>query len=48
VLFLIEAIIRRPLSEKFKEYWQKIGIAFVVSLSAVAILSDIIRLFTGV
>ena len=48
VLFLIEAIIRRPLSEKFKEYWQKIGIAFVVSLSAVAILSDIIRLLTGV
>ncbi len=48
VLFLIETIIRKPLSEKFKEYWQKIGIAFVVSLSAIAILSDIIRMFTGV
>ncbi len=48
VLFLIEWIIRKPLSEKFKEYWQKIGLAFVVSLSAIAILSDIIRIFTGV
>jgi len=48
LLFLIEAVVRKPLSEKFKEYWQKIGIAFVVSLSAVAILSDIIRIFTGV
>ncbi|GAB6078083.1 RIP metalloprotease RseP [Hydrogenobaculum acidophilum] len=48
VLFLIEWIIRKPLSEKFKEYWQKVGIAFVVSLSAIAILSDIIRIFTGV
>lgn len=47
VLFLIELIIRKPLSETFKEYWQKFGIAFVVSLSAVAILSDLIRLFTG-
>ncbi len=48
VLFLIEALIRRPLSEKFKEYWQKVGLAFVVSLSAVAILSDIIRILTGI
>lgn len=47
LLFLIESIRRKPLSQKFKENWQKVGFAFIIALSAFVILNDIVRLVTG-
>lgn len=47
LLFLIESIRRRPLSQKFKENWQKVGFAIIIALSAFVILNDIVRLITG-
>ncbi len=44
VLFTIELLLRKPLSLKFKENWQKIGIALVGSLSIFAIINDILRI----
>ncbi len=44
LLFLIEMIRRKPLPEKFKEYWQKIGFALIVSLMAFVVVNDILRL----
>jgi len=44
LLFLIEMLRRRPLPEKFKDYWQKIGFALIVSLMAFVVINDILRL----
>jgi regulator of sigma E protease len=47
LLFLIESVRRKPLSQKFKENWQKVGFAIIITLSAFVILNDILRLITG-
>lgn len=44
LLFLIEMIRRRPLPEKFKEYWQRAGFALIVTLMFFVILNDLLRL----
>ena len=46
LLFLIESIRRRPLPDKFKEYWQKVGFALIISLMVFVVINDIIRLIT--
>jgi len=47
VLFFIEMLRRKPLSVKFKEAWQKTGLALIIALSLFVILNDLIRLFSG-
>ncbi len=44
LLFLIEMVRRKPLPEKFKEYWQKIGFALIISLMAFVVINDILKL----
>lgn len=44
LFFLIEAIRRKPLSEKFIALSQKIGIAFLIALMMLAFYNDIARL----
>lgn len=44
LFFLIEAVRRKPLSEKFIAASQKIGIAFLVALMILAFYNDILRL----
>jgi len=48
LLFLaIEAIRRKPLSEKAIAIAHRIGIAFIISLMALAMYNDVFRLFNG-
>ena len=47
VLFFIEMLRRKPLSVKFKEAWQKTGLALIIALSLFVILNDLIRLLSG-
>ncbi|MEN2985348.1 MAG: RIP metalloprotease RseP [Thermodesulfovibrionaceae bacterium] len=44
LFFLIEAIRRKPLSERFIYISQKIGIAFIVALMILAFYNDILRI----
>ncbi|WP_457600941.1 RIP metalloprotease RseP [Hydrogenivirga sp.] len=44
LLFLIEMLRRKPLPEKFKEYWQKVGFALIISLMVFVVINDILRL----
>jgi regulator of sigma E protease len=46
LLFLIEWIRGKPLSEKFKEWWVKIGFVIIVSLMVFIFTQDIIRFLT--
>lgn len=43
--FTIEAIIRRPLSHRFKEIAQQVGLFLLMSLMALAFYNDITRVF---
>jgi regulator of sigma E protease len=43
----IEAIRRKPLSEKIISVSQKIGLAILLTLMAVVIYNDVMRLITG-
>jgi regulator of sigma E protease len=45
ILFLIEAIIKRPISSSFKEAYIKIGITIIVLLTLTVFYNDIMRLF---
>lgn len=45
VVFTIEAIIRRPLNDRFKEITQQIGLILLLSLMAFAFYNDITRVF---
>lgn len=47
LLFLIESLRGKPLSQRFKENWQRVGFAIIIALSALVILNDIVRLITG-
>ncbi|MDW8095287.1 MAG: RIP metalloprotease RseP [Aquificaceae bacterium] len=47
LLFLIESVLRRPLSPKFKEVWIKAGYAIVIALAGFAIINDILRILSG-
>jgi len=44
LLFLIESVRRKPLPDKFKEYWQKVGFALIISLMAFVVINDLLRL----
>ncbi len=46
VLFVIEAVRRRPLSDEAKEAIQKVGIAIIVLLMLLAMYNDITRIIT--
>jgi regulator of sigma E protease len=46
LLFLIEWIRGKPLPEKFKEWWVKIGFVIIVSLMVFIFTQDIIRFLT--
>jgi regulator of sigma E protease len=45
ILFLIEAIIKRPISSSFKEAYIKIGITIIVLLTLTVFYNDIMRVF---
>ncbi len=47
LLFLMEMVRRKPLPEKFKEYWQKVGFALILALMAFVIINDVLRLVQG-
>ena len=48
LMFLgIEAIRKKPLSEKIISISQRIGLALLLTLMAVVIYNDVIRLITG-
>jgi regulator of sigma E protease len=47
LLFLIEMFRRKPLPDRFKEYWQKVGFALIISLMAFVVINDILRVFGG-
>lgn len=44
LLFLLESLRRKPLPDKFKEYWQKVGFALIVSLMVFVVINDLLRL----
>ncbi len=44
VLFLIEMIRRKPLPDKFKEHWQRVGFALIISLMVFVVINDLLRL----
>jgi len=43
LLFLMEWIRGRPLPDKFKEQWQKVGLAIIITLMAFVLINDILR-----
>lgn len=45
VIFIIEAIRRKPISEKLEIYIQMIGFAFLIGLSILVTYNDILRIF---
>ncbi len=47
LLFMIEMLRRKPLSDRFKEYWQKVGFALIISLMAFVVINDLFRVFGG-
>ena len=47
LLFLIEMLRRKPLPDRFKEYWQKVGFALIISLMAFVVINDLFRVFGG-
>ncbi len=44
LLFLVEMVRRRPLPDRFKEYWQRIGFALIISLMAFVVINDLLRI----
>ncbi|AAC07743.1 RIP metalloprotease RseP [Aquifex aeolicus] len=44
LLFAIEWLRGRPLPEKFKEYWQRVGLAIIITLTIFVFINDILRL----
>jgi len=44
ILFLIEWVRGRPLPEKFKERWQMVGLALIITLMVFVMINDILRL----
>lgn len=46
-IYLVEAIIGRPLSPKVKEYAQQVGLALLILLMVVVFYNDIMRLIRG-
>ncbi len=47
LLFLLEMLRRKPLPDRFKEYWQKVGFALIISLMVFVVMNDLLRLFSG-
>ncbi|MDQ7083328.1 MAG: RIP metalloprotease RseP [Aquificota bacterium] len=43
LLFLIEMVRRKPLPDKFKEYWQRVGFALIISLMVFVVVNDLLR-----
>ncbi len=44
LLFLVEMVRGRPLPDRFKEYWQRIGFALIISLMAFVVINDLLRI----
>ncbi len=47
LLFLVESIKGSPLSPRFKENWQRLGFALIITLSVFVMINDILRIITG-
>jgi regulator of sigma E protease len=47
LLFLIEGLRRKPLSQRFKEAWVKAGYAIVIALAGFVLINDLLRLLSG-
>jgi len=47
LLFLIESLKGSPISPKFKENWQRLGFAIIITLSIFVIVNDLLRIITG-
>jgi regulator of sigma E protease len=45
--YLVEAVIRRPVPERFEAIGQRIGLALILALSSLAIFNDLARLAGG-
>jgi regulator of sigma E protease len=45
--YAVEAVTRRPLSERLQEIGQQIGLALLIGLMAFALYNDIQRLISG-
>lgn len=45
MIFTIEAVLRRPLSQRAREISSAVGLLFIISLLLVATRNDIIRFF---
>ena len=45
MFFALEAILRKPISEKIQGFFQKAGMAFLLGLMSLAMFLDIQRLF---
>ncbi len=46
LLFLIEWVRGKPLPQRFKEWWVRIGLALIVSLMVFIVLQDLVRFLT--
>ena len=44
LLFLVEMVRRKPLPDKFKEYWQRVGFALIISLMVFVVVNDLLRI----
>lgn len=47
LLYAMESIRRKPFSVRFKELWLKVGYAFIIGLTVVVFLNDLVRIFSG-
>ena len=47
MLFIAEAIRGKPFSDKFKEVWQRLGFALIITLLTFVIINDLLKIFGG-
>ncbi len=45
LLFIIEAIRKKPFSDKFKEVWQRLGFALIITLLTFVLINDLLKVF---
>ncbi len=43
LLFIIEAIRKKPFSDKFKEVWQRLGFALIITLLTFVLINDLLK-----
>ncbi len=44
LLFIVEAIRRKPFSDKFKEVWQRLGFALIITLLTFVLINDLLKI----